>query len=92
MTGILCSGRDPDIWFPKTDDRAGQAQAKAFCRICPARQACLIFALRIEGSRAASGRAGIYGGLTEEERARLAKRYGSAANAIGVVRSAPALE
>lgn len=90
MKDGACFGRDPDIWFPKPDDRAGQAQAQAFCRTCQVRTECLILALRLEGSRAASGRGGIWGGMTEEERARLAKRYGSAALAIALVReSAP---
>ena len=82
MTVGLCYGRDPDIWFPKVDDAAGQAQAKAFCRECPLQLSCLIFALRMEGTRAASGRAGIYGGMTEEERARFTKRCGSSSAAI----------
>ncbi|HLU29915.1 MAG TPA: WhiB family transcriptional regulator [Glycomyces sp.] len=81
-----CFGSDPELFFPHPADRAGQAQAKAYCRECSTRVECLILALRNEGTRAASGRAGIYGGMTEEERAAFTRRYGRIAAAIEAAR------
>jgi WhiB family redox-sensing transcriptional regulator len=62
-----CHPLDPELFFP---DRAAYrtdevARAKAVCRRCPVREACLRTALdRRE-------KAGIWGGLTPEERTRL---------------------
>jgi len=67
-----CEGQDTDIFFPTTE--AGEAVAKAYCRECKVRTWCLeVVALPAEGSKAKSGRYGIFGGLNPEERANLVR-------------------
>ena len=65
-----CRDADPELFFPD-DDRSARAQvktAKLICRGCPVSATCLNWAL-------ASGQeAGIWGGLTEDERRRLSRR------------------
>lgn len=82
-----CVGRDPELWFPA--NRAGEIVAKAFCAGCPlwAKIECLKIALDAEGSRVAGGRHGIFGGLSEVERARLARQHRSAGDALGTLRA-----
>ena len=67
-----CRDADPELFFPDGDTRSTRAQvktAKLICRGCPVSATCLSWAL-------ASGQeAGIWGGLTEDERRRLL-RYG----------------
>jgi WhiB family redox-sensing transcriptional regulator len=58
-----CRGVDADLFFPGTEDEA--MPAKAICNTCPVRLACLAFSLE------RNERFGIWGGLTEKERARL---------------------
>ncbi len=66
-----CRGADPDLFFPDGDIGSTRAQvktAKLICRRCPVSATCLNWAL-------ASGQeAGIWGGLTEDERYRLHRR------------------
>jgi WhiB family redox-sensing transcriptional regulator len=66
-----CRDADPELFFPDGDVRSARAQAKAaklICRRCPVSATCLSWAL-------ASGlEAGIWGGLTEDERHRLRRR------------------
>lgn len=64
--GRHCKGRDRELFFPK--NRAGELAAKAICRDCPVAIDCLLDELQAEGGRAASGRYGIRGGMTPEER------------------------
>ena len=72
MTKKRCDGQDTDIFFPNTE--AGEAVAKAYCRECQVRTWCLeVVALPAEGSKAKSGRHGIFGGLNPEERANLVR-------------------
>src|SRR5215475_12640165 len=64
----------PDAWFPeKTEpgETLSATYAKRICRTCPVQLACLDYALRHE-----SGvyRWGIYGGLSPEQRRKLARR------------------
>jgi WhiB family redox-sensing transcriptional regulator len=66
-----CLGEDPDLFFPV--GTAGSAlvqveRAKAVCRRCPVRQACLELAVS-EGQQG-----GVWGGLSEEERRALLRR------------------
>jgi len=75
-----CLEVDPELFFPDCDTRSARAQvkmAKLICRGCPVKATCLNWAL-------ASGQeAGIWGGLTEDERRRLDRRgrhFRSAAN------------
>ena len=59
-----CRDADPELFFPD-GDRAQVKTAKLICRGCPVSTTCLSWAL-------ASGQeAGIWGGLTEDERHRL---------------------
>jgi WhiB family redox-sensing transcriptional regulator len=76
-----CLEVDPDLFFPDGDIRSARAQvkrAKLICRGCPVTATCLNWAL------ASSQEAGIWGGLTEDERRRLLRRgrrhFRSAAN------------
>lgn len=55
-----CRDADAELWFPVGSAEA--TQAKAVCAICPIRQACLAYALPQVGL------AGVWGGLTEQER------------------------
>jgi WhiB family redox-sensing transcriptional regulator len=66
-----CQGTDPELFFPDSDNRYARAQvktAKLICRGCPVSAACLNWAL------AGGQQAGIWGGLTEDERFRLHRR------------------
>jgi hypothetical protein len=61
-----CREEDPDLFFPKGYEGPWQLaieQAKAVCRRCPIVDACLEFATEIGATD------GIFGGLTEKERA-----------------------
>jgi WhiB family transcriptional regulator, redox-sensing transcriptional regulator len=66
-----CRDADPELFFPDGDTgpaRAHVKTAKLICRGCPVSATCLSWAL-------ASGQeAGIWGGLTEDERHRLRRR------------------
>jgi WhiB family transcriptional regulator, redox-sensing transcriptional regulator len=66
-----CRGADPELFFPDGKDRFARGQvktAKLICRACPVTGLCLSWALT-------SGQeAGIWGGLTEEERTGLYRR------------------
>jgi WhiB family transcriptional regulator, redox-sensing transcriptional regulator len=64
LPGARCAQRDqdPELWFPANGDRAAADRAKAICRSCPVRPACLEWAL------AANERTGIWGGTTPNER------------------------
>lgn len=66
----MCAGADkPDRWFPNQKQTPGRArdvaEAKAVCAMCPVRAACLEWALKAREPH------GIFGGLTEQERAML---------------------
>jgi WhiB family transcriptional regulator, redox-sensing transcriptional regulator len=68
-----CRGSDPELFFPASDisARAGRTQveaAKQVCRRCLVKGACLSWAFE-NGQEA-----GIWGGLSEEERRRLRRR------------------
>ncbi len=61
-----CGGLDPAIFFPPSDDEAGEA--KAVCEGCLVRDDCLEYAL------ANREHEGIWGGATERERRRIIRR------------------
>ncbi len=67
-----CSGQDPELFFPLGESSARDIQririAKKICSECPVVQQCLADAL------AGKGKYGIWGGMTEAERRRLARR------------------
>ena len=72
MERAACRDEDPELFFSPDNERGAvrhrRAQAaKAVCRRCDVALDCLEFALSRE---IPSGRAGVYGGLTSEERAR----------------------
>lgn len=61
--GALCTEVGGDLWFP--DDYAGAQPnqgAKALCQDCPAREACLQYALDHQIHD------GVWGGLSYRER------------------------
>ena len=66
-----CREEDPELFFPIGTGPAADAQAgcaKTVCRRCPVLELCLTYAL-------SSGQdAGIWGGLTEDERRALRRR------------------
>jgi WhiB family transcriptional regulator, redox-sensing transcriptional regulator len=68
-----CRDSDPELFFPASDmsASAGRARveaAKKVCRRCPVRGTCLSWAFD-NGQEA-----GVWGGMTEEERRRLRRR------------------
>lgn len=66
-----CAHLDTDVFFPigGTGPAVEQIErAKAICAVCPVRDDCLEFAL------ATNQPAGIFGGLTEDERRSLRRR------------------
>jgi WhiB family redox-sensing transcriptional regulator len=58
-----CRGIDPDVFYPISDEEAGEA--KVICDQCAVRESCLEHAL------ANREREGIWGGTTERERRRI---------------------
>jgi WhiB family redox-sensing transcriptional regulator len=71
LPGALCRHQDPALWFP------GRGQsfelAKAVCRACPAKAACLDWAMQ------SGERDGVWGGASPDERDRLRRaRTGTA--------------
>ena len=66
-----CRDLDTGLFFPAGEGEASADQveaAKAVCAACPVRAECLSFALQTRQE------AGIWGGLTEEERRRHRRR------------------
>ncbi|MGW4639100.1 WhiB family transcriptional regulator [Sphaerisporangium sp. NPDC004334] len=60
-----CRGEDPELFFPISAKGPGYAQherAKAVCRRCPVRNACLDYAVRTGQEH------GIWGGTDPDER------------------------
>jgi WhiB family redox-sensing transcriptional regulator len=73
LADAACKSEDPDLFFAPdfervTDWEARVAKAKAVCAGCPARSACLAYALDTDQWF------GIWGGLTEDERRALLRR------------------
>ncbi|MGW3848970.1 WhiB family transcriptional regulator [Streptomyces fagopyri] len=66
-----CNPVDPDIFFPGPDETEKIAAAKSLCGQCPVRATCLDAALE-NGDRD-----GIRGGMTEEERDLLHRKFQS---------------
>lgn len=70
-----CHGAEPSLFFgpqhePRDVKTTREATAKAICRTCPVREACLAFALDTNEQY------GVWGGLNEAERRRSARRAG----------------
>jgi WhiB family redox-sensing transcriptional regulator len=67
-----CRDTDPDLFFPvgTTGPAIEQIEsAKAVCRICPALEQCLEFAL------ATNQESGVWGATSEDERRKLRKAW-----------------
>jgi WhiB family transcriptional regulator, redox-sensing transcriptional regulator len=65
-----CLSVDPELFFPVSSSGRSLEQverAKAVCRTCIVRRQCLQYAI-------AAGEEGVWGGMTEEERIRVARR------------------
>lgn len=71
MAHAACADNDhgPELWFalPGRHPNAVEA-AKAVCAACPVSVKCLEMALRAEAGTGYESRAGIYGGMTVQER------------------------
>jgi hypothetical protein len=63
-------GIDPE-WFYPDNNIVGIERARAICKTCPVRYACLADCLRQEGGRSSLSRWGVYAGLTPRQRVRL---------------------
>lgn len=61
-----CNGMDPELWFPHSGEAVKIREAKGICADCPVWTEC-----RQDGIDGGIYRAGIWGGLTETDRARL---------------------
>lgn len=64
---------DPDLWFPVSPRET--ALAKLACSVCPVKADCLRYALDNGLDY------GIFGGLTADERRKLARRARASSNA-----------
>jgi len=65
-----CRTADPELFFPVSSSGHSLEQidqAKAVCRTCIVRRQCLAYAI-------ASNEEGVWGGMTEDERMRVAHR------------------
>ncbi len=74
----LCRDEDPELFFPigTTGPALVQIeQAKAVCQRCPVAEPCLEFAMET------NQKYGIWGGLTDKERASLKRRRARARRA-----------
>lgn len=65
-----CRDKDANIFFPET--RGQEKEALAICATCPVQYDCLEYAFE------ADIRFGIWGGMTEKQRRRLARRQAGA--------------
>lgn len=67
-----CIGAPEHIFFPESGGTA--TIARRICAVCPVRLDCLNTALDAESGVSRRNRYGIYGGLTPDQRARLARK------------------
>jgi WhiB family transcriptional regulator, redox-sensing transcriptional regulator len=70
-TDAACRDADPELFFPDGDVRSARAQVKTAKLIC---RGCLVSATCLSWALASGQEAGIWGGLTEDERRRLRRR------------------
>ena len=74
MTAIPCRDFDrhhPDQWFSESPD--GLEAAAALCAGCPIAEQCLAVAMHAERGIGTYSRYGVFGGLTPDQRAQLAR-------------------
>jgi hypothetical protein len=67
-----CQRIGGEMWFPHQGETLVAERAKAICRRCRARTACLDLAMRAEETQGQYSRFGIFGGLSGDERKALA--------------------
>ena len=67
LDDAACRGLDPDLFYAESG--AAVLRAKTLCSRCPARAACLEWAIKREEF-------GVWGGLTARERASLRRQRG----------------
>ena len=80
--GALCAQVGGDLWYP---EKGGSVlEAKAVCRRCPVREPCLGYALDRNEAH------GVWGGLSHEERERVAARYRRGASLEDIIVAANA--
>jgi WhiB family redox-sensing transcriptional regulator len=66
-----CRGEDSSLFFApsyferREEKAAREHRAKAFCAVCPVRETCLEFAMRVREPH------GVWGGMNEHERRQL---------------------
>lgn len=60
---------DPEVFFP--ENGGNYTRARKICATCPVTEPCLALALRSEAGTSDRLRAGMFGGLTPEERCEL---------------------
>lgn len=65
-----CRGEDLDLFYPERG-RYITKRAAQLCGACLVRAECLAYAMQREGPVTADSRAGVWGGLTPDERARI---------------------
>lgn len=73
----VCAQVDPELFFPEKGGHNGSIAIR-ICQQCPARLACLEYALEAEETTA--GRYGIFGGTTPMQRRRIAQQRKRAAS------------
>ena len=66
-----CRDADPELFFPDDGLRSARAQVKTAKLIC---RGCLVSATCLSWALASGQQAGIWGGLTEDQRHRLHRR------------------
>lgn len=67
-----CRGTDAALFFPDEDGTHSYSRARGVCGGCPVRSTCLADAMAREGDAGHEGRAGMWGGLSPDQRAALA--------------------
>ena len=70
-----CRDLPTDVFYPESACAASWAVAKRVCDRCPVWSECLSEALTHEGIVAPTGRHGMWGGWTPDERSEAATRY-----------------
>lgn len=69
-----CNKYNPDLFYPeRPGKKTSYDAARKICDGCPVKDICLDYAMEMEDNAYAS-RHGMFGGLTPQERQRLAKR------------------
>lgn len=63
-----CTGIDPGIFYPSSEDESDARAAKMVCALCEVRDSCLEHALVVREKD------GIWGGATERERRRIIRQ------------------